>query len=300
MRKDPLISTAFLLVLIFFVYDFSVSAQSVKAGIIDTNMTLITTFSRPYVFSTQINYPDTILLDLNQDSTVDLRVIALAYDLFQSSRTEFFFMPESGVELMSRTVDTCFSMDSLKIPLHFYSMCGLLPSGSTISGTSRWSDSALFYSYISSYSGPIPLGHFCYGGLAYVTDSIDYIGIRQFNGLDTTYGWLSVTKIAYDTLQILAIGMEDNSLRTAKVRSLDNFISIYPSPVKVGQLIKIKSQKFITGLSLYTLDGRLITQSLKENCRDCEVEVPNIESGILMLHLTGEFGHAFERIIVIK
>jgi hypothetical protein len=62
--------------------------------------------------------------------------------------------------------------------------------------------------------------------------------------------------------------------------------SVYPNPLHSGEEINVQSEMIIASVQLYTVEGKLLTESVFGNSKQVSLSVPNLSSGVYMLTIT--------------
>lgn len=118
---------------------------------------------------------------------------------------------------------------------------------------------------------------------------------------ETYYYWVDV---AMDNSGLYNSGIVINENRTIttpitlgiETNDIFNALNVYPNPTK--NLLTIKSEQQLIGITIYDINGRLLkTISLKNNIRETEIDIRELTHGIYFLKVQTELGTQTKKII---
>jgi len=79
-----------------------------------------------------------------------------------------------------------------------------------------------------------------------------------------------------------------------------NNLSVFPNPIKVGQLLHIHSEYLIKKIEVITPEGKSITQLLNLNNKDINLETSNLTQGVFLIKISSMTELIEKRIICIN
>lgn len=79
----------------------------------------------------------------------------------------------------------------------------------------------------------------------------------------------------------------------------DNFIYLYPNPVSQGESLRIESNKIISTVEIYSIDGQLVHYSSENDTRSTQIQ-EHFAKGAYLILITNKYGESSSKRFVVR